>query len=293
MISFDPITEPDTAPIVFDWQDSQVQALGRRVELRQQKWTIRQRELELIAARQLKKWQFDFVADYGAGGFGPNLFGPGSAVAKGSSVDDWQVGFEYGGAIGNRQAYLAIRNAELSVQREKAILKEQQRQILQDLSAAVVDVNRAYEAMKTIANIRIAALGEYEPKLKRVEVGQDQIFFLFNSQQQLASAESNVFRAIKELQSVADELFLYDRVIVVALQHRSDRSSLDSRRLQTSSRINARRISMSWAPKFQGRYLSRQPRPLRSANAGTIRINVNTRRHTALWRVLAGRDSTE
>ncbi len=61
-----PITEPDTAPIVFDWQDSQIQALGRRVELRQQKWAIRQRELELIAARQLKKWQFDFVADYGA-----------------------------------------------------------------------------------------------------------------------------------------------------------------------------------------------------------------------------------
>ncbi len=93
---------------------------------------------------------------------------------------------------------MAIRNAELNVQREKVILKEQQRQILQDLAAAVVDVNRAYEAMKTIANIRIAALGEYEPKLKRVEAGQDQIFFLLNSQQQLASAESNVFRAIKE-----------------------------------------------------------------------------------------------
>ena len=193
-----PITEPTVAPVVFDWQDSQAQTLARRVEIRRQKWRIRQRELELIAAKQLNKWQFDFVADYGSGGFGPNLFGANSAVSKNSGVEDWQVGFEYGGVIGNRQGHLAIRNAELSLRREKTVLREQQRQLLLDLGGAFAEVDRSLAAMRTSFNSRVAVQEELEPKRKRVIEGQDQVFFLLDAQQRAATAESALHRSVAD-----------------------------------------------------------------------------------------------
>jgi len=103
-----------------------------------------------------------------------------------------------GGAIGKRAGHVAIRNAELNLVRERAILKEQQRQIVHDLSAAWTEVDRALENMKTTFNSRIAAFDELEPKRKRVEEGQDQVFFLLDAQQRTSTAESAVHRAVAD-----------------------------------------------------------------------------------------------
>lgn len=198
-----PATEPVTSPIVFDWEDSQGQALDRRVELRRQKWIVRQRELELIAAKDINRWQFDLVGQYGFRGFGDNLFGSrsrpnGSAFDDliNGDLDDWQLGFELGGPIGLRQGHLAVRNAELNLTREKTVLNEQQRQILHDLSAAIVEIDRAFLSLKANANNRIAIEEELIPKQKRFEEGEDQIFFLLDVQQRLATVEASVHRSI-------------------------------------------------------------------------------------------------
>ena len=200
-----PATEPVLAPVAFDWNQSQTSALQSRVEVRRQKWAISQRELELLAAKQLNKWRFDLVGQYGFRGFGDNLFGSrgrdnGSAVSElfEGNLDDWSLGVELGGTIGNRAGHLAIRNAELSLARERAVLKEQQRQILHDLNAAYTEVDRAMETMKTNFNARIAAFDELEPKRKRVEEGQDQVFFLLDAQSRTATAESAVHRAVAD-----------------------------------------------------------------------------------------------
>ncbi len=198
-----PISEPSVAPVAFDWGQSQANALSRRVELRRQKWTIRQRELEYIASKSLNKWQFDLVGQYGFRGFGDNLFGSrsrpnGSAFDDliNGDLDDWTVGVELGGAIGNRQGHLAIRNAELNLVRERAVLKEQQRQILHDLNAAFTEIDRSMEGLKTSFNSRVAVFDELEPKRKRVNEGQDQVFFLLDVEQRAATAESAVHRAV-------------------------------------------------------------------------------------------------
>jgi outer membrane protein TolC len=200
-----PSSEPVVAPVAFDWDISQQQAKARRVELRRQKWTIRQREMELIAARQLNKWRVDLVGNYGFRGFGDDLFGSrsresGSAFEDLTSgdLDDWQVGFEVNGPIGRRAGHLAIRNAELNLTRARTILNEQERQILHDLNAAFTEVDRAFVGMKTSFNARIASQDELEPKRKRVEEGKDQVFFLLDAQQRQANAESAVHRSIAD-----------------------------------------------------------------------------------------------
>ena len=215
-----PITEPITAPVAFNWENSQIQTLGRRVEVRRQKWQIRQRELELVAAKQLYRWRFDLVGNYNFGGFSQYQWmgndypanqptppstpdrktNPTSAWSKllDNHVADWNLGFEFGGAVGNRQGHLAIRNAELNLTRERALLKEQQRQLLHDLSSAFSEVDRAFEAMRVSFNQRVAVQAELEPKQKRVEEGQDQVFFLLDAQQRAATAESDVHRSISD-----------------------------------------------------------------------------------------------
>lgn len=198
-----PVTEPVATPIVFDWEDSQYQLLDRRVELRRQKWVIRQRELELIAAKEINRWQFDVVGQYAARGFGDNLFGSrsrpnGSAFDDliNGDLDDWQLGVELGGPIGLRQGHLAVRSAQLNLGREKNVLREQQRQLLHDLSAALVEVDRAFLSLKSTANNRIAIEEELIPKKKRFEGGEDQVFFLLDVQQRLATSEAAVHRAM-------------------------------------------------------------------------------------------------
>ena len=46
-----PIDEPATAKLEFEWTSTNLEALFQRAEVRQQKWQLKQRELELIAAR--------------------------------------------------------------------------------------------------------------------------------------------------------------------------------------------------------------------------------------------------
>ena len=63
-----PADEPTTARVTFDWQQSLVEALSRSAELRRQKWRIKQRELELTAAknsfcRDLISWKMAFLRD--------------------------------------------------------------------------------------------------------------------------------------------------------------------------------------------------------------------------------------
>lgn len=200
-----PISEPAIAPVVFDWEAAQQQALDRRVEIRRQKWTVKQRELELLAAKALNKWRFDFVGQYGFRGFGDDLFGNGNSE-DGSAfrglingdLDDWQLGVELGGAIGNRVGHLAIRNAELNLVRERALLKEQQRQIILDLNAAYTQVDSSLQAIRASFNSRVAAQEEFEAKLKRVVEGQDQVFFLLDVEQRAAASESAVHRSISD-----------------------------------------------------------------------------------------------
>jgi outer membrane protein TolC len=200
-----PSSDPVVAPIAFDWDISREQAKKRRVELRRQKWSVRQRELELIAARQLNKWAFDLVGNYGWRGFGDNLLGSrdrvnGSAFEDLTSgdLDDWQLGFQMNGPLGKRTGHLAVRNAELNLIRARTILSEQERQIQHDLNAAFTEVDRSFVNMKSNFNARLATQDELEPKRKRVEEGKDQVFFLLDAQQRQATAESNIHRAIAD-----------------------------------------------------------------------------------------------
>lgn len=193
-----PTTAPSVAPIHFDWEASHDLAMENRTELRRQRWIVRQRELELVAAKNLSQWRMDLVANYANRGFGDDWIGNQGAIKDQLSgdLDDWRMGLEVNGPFGRRAGHLGVKNAELSLARERVRLDEQQKQLLNDLANAYSEVDRAYAQIESTVNARIAIQEELEPKRRRYEIGQENIFFLLDVMQRAAAAESAVHRAI-------------------------------------------------------------------------------------------------
>ncbi len=65
-----PTSRPIQAQIVYDWNGAIGDALTQRVEVRRQKWSIKRRELELIAARQNRRPRLDALTQYRWRGLG-------------------------------------------------------------------------------------------------------------------------------------------------------------------------------------------------------------------------------
>lgn len=208
-----PADEPTTARVVFDWYEVLPEATVRRVELRRQKWQLQRAELELLAARNYLLPRLDGVAQYRWRGFGDHLW---RADSEGrdrfdnammdltdGDFQEWQLGLLLDVPIGFRQAHAAVRNAELRVARERAVLSDQELQVAHDLGEAVAELERAYTAIQTTFNRRLAA----DQHLKLMEnkyfnppdpANPTPIEFLHDAQRRRADADIAYYRALVE-----------------------------------------------------------------------------------------------
>jgi hypothetical protein len=166
-----PTDSPPQARIVFDWDTVMEETLATRPDLRRQQSKIQRYQAELIANRNFLLPQLDFIGRYRWRGFGHDLLGPrdsldpiNNAYANLASgmFQEWELGFEYSMPLGFRQGYAAVRNAQVHIARERAILEEQERQAIHDLSAAYADAERAYAMMQVAYNRLSAAQEQYE-----------------------------------------------------------------------------------------------------------------------------------
>ncbi|MEM7312207.1 MAG: TolC family protein, partial [Planctomycetota bacterium] len=141
-----PADEPTDAPVRFDWNDCMADAMSRRVELRQQLWRIKQRELELLAARNFLLPRLDAVATYRIAGFGDDLIGGDGAFTNlfremsPFDNDELEVGLQLNVPIGYRQQFAGVRHSELNLCRERALLKEQEHAITHGLAGAIAGI---------------------------------------------------------------------------------------------------------------------------------------------------------
>lgn len=196
-----PIDEPLQAEVEFDWQSALCDAITQRVEIRRQEWTVKRRELELIAARLNRRARLDALSQYRWRGAGDDLFqyrdssGMIQNLASGTS-QEWQSGLEWQYAIGQRQASAAVRHAQLSLARDLGILKEQQLRITHDLSNASRQVARGYLQMRTNYNRTEADKREVEVLQRRFDEGLDNINFVLQARQRLATSTVSFYRSL-------------------------------------------------------------------------------------------------
>jgi outer membrane protein TolC len=205
-----PKDEPTTAKTAFDWCDILNEGLARSVELRQQKWIVKRRELELIAAKNFLLPKLDFDAQYRYLGLGNDLF----PVANGEGSDftqirsnayqsltngqfqEWQLGFQLNMPLGFRREMAGVRNAQLILTRERSKLQEGELELSHQLAFAIRDLQKNYVLSQTEFNRRIAAQREVDTVTAAFETGTVTIDRVLDAQQKLAQAESDYFRAL-------------------------------------------------------------------------------------------------
>jgi outer membrane protein TolC len=193
-----PSTDPLQAMVMFDWQSALNDAINNRVEIRQQQWTIKRRELELIAARLNRRARLDALSQYRIRGVGDHLTGKEEFFGSLGSFDfqEWRSGLEWSFPVGLRQASAAQRSAQLNLSRDMALLEEQQLRISHNLSSAARQIARSYEQLQINYNRVEADKAQVEVLEARFKSGRDNIRFLLQAQQQLAQSNSALFRAL-------------------------------------------------------------------------------------------------
>ena len=195
-----PASDPITIDTVFDWQDSLQTALNKRVELRRQQWQVKRSDLELVAARNFQKMRVDLVGQYRYRGFGDDLFGDHEASAFDSlstgNLQEWRVGMEISGPIGNRLGNAALRHAEFRQMRERVILEEMERQISHELNAAFTELDRAYMVTRSHYNRRTATLIRLKSERDKNDKGLADLDLVLDAQRQAVDAESGYYRAL-------------------------------------------------------------------------------------------------
>jgi hypothetical protein len=121
----------------------------------------------------------------------------------GGDFQEWQLGVELTAPLGFRQAHAAVRNAELMLARERAVLSEQERSVSHDLSSAYAELQRAYLVSQTNYNRRLAAREQLLALRTAVDRADHRektrlLDLLLDAQRRLADAESRYYRSIVE-----------------------------------------------------------------------------------------------
>jgi len=203
-----PIEEPSTAEVLFQWGEITTEALVRRGELERQRRMVKRYELELAASQNFLKPRLDLITRYRWRGFGKSLMGGDDADepfddALSNLLDgdfqEWAVGMELNFPNGFRQAHAAVQNARLRLARERAVLTQQERQILHDLGNSFADMKRAYALVQTNFNRRVAAQEELNAlqirKQAEQKVDLDQ---LLEAWRRVTDAEVQLHRSLVE-----------------------------------------------------------------------------------------------
>lgn len=168
-----PIDEPATAKLEFEWTSTNLEALIQRAEVRQQKWQVKQRELELIAARNRLLPILDVGATYRWLGMGDELInadrnGLNFPSAGSTAFDEltegnyqeFDVFFSFGMPVGYRRELAAVRNAQLQVARSKAVLEDMELNTTHLLSSALRTLDGNYVQANSNLN-RLQAADEW------------------------------------------------------------------------------------------------------------------------------------
>ena len=216
-----PKDDPTLARVEFEWTDILAEAVARRPELIIRRWQVKQRELELILARNLLLPQFDVGAQYRWLGIGQDLIHasgspppfPGTPQIASSAwqqltegqFQEFSVLFQYQMPIGFRRELAAVRHAQLRLAREKAILEDSELDVCHGLSHALRNLETNFQLSQTNANRWAASQREVEAREALYRGGRVSLDDVLEAQRRRAVAQGAFWSAVVEYnKSIAD-----------------------------------------------------------------------------------------
>ncbi len=205
-----PADEPTTALVAFDWAELHAEGLVRRVEVRRQKWEIKKRELELIAARNHLLPRLDAFGTYRWLGGGDDLFednpapgavpfSPGTGafnVLTDGNYEEWELGLRFSLPIGFRQQLSTVRHHQLLLARDRALLQDLELEVSHQLGDAIRDLDLNYGLVETNFNRRAAAEREVEAVQAQYDVNRVTLDLLLDAQRRRSEAETAYYRSL-------------------------------------------------------------------------------------------------
>jgi outer membrane protein TolC len=207
-----PIDRPTLARVDFEWNEVHAESLVRYPELRRQRWLVKQRETEMIAARNQLLPQLDIVATYRWLGRGDQLI---TADRRGLNFPDEgstafdeltegrfqeaRVGLQFTPpAIGARRELAGVRNAQLNLARSHARLEDMELNVSHLLTTAIQNLDFNYRVSQTHFNRWVAAEKEVEALKALYEGGQATVDLVLDGQRRRAQAQAEFYRSIIE-----------------------------------------------------------------------------------------------
>ena len=110
-------------------------------------------------------------------------------------IRNGKPGFEFNMPFGFRQAYSAIQNINQKLTREKQILHEQRRQIVNDLSDAVQDLKRSFNVYELQYNRLQGALDQLKAVEKTNALKKAPINLVLEAQRRVLDAQTQLFQS--------------------------------------------------------------------------------------------------
>jgi outer membrane protein TolC len=182
-----PIDEPTMARVTFNWNEVLAEAVVKRPELRQRRWEIKRREMELILARNQLLPQLDVGGFYRWVGVGDALItanrrdavfpAPGSTAADsllGGNFQEFGFSGQFAYNIGMRRELAGVRNAQLNLAREKAYLEDMELDVSHSLARGIRNMDANYTLAQTHFNRWVAADREVKSATAVYEQGVGQ-----------------------------------------------------------------------------------------------------------------------
>lgn len=220
-----PIEEPTMARVDFEWAAIRTEALVRSPEIRQKKWILKGRELELVAAKNqllpqldvgaLYRWigvgdelirdgndGRDFSSDVAAKYYGSSAFGE---LASGN-YQEADIFFTFALPVGFRRELAGVRNVQLKLAREKAQLEDMELNTIHLLSTAVRNVESFYVQAQTHFNRWSAAEKEVESATAKWKGGADTVDKVLDAQQRRAQAQLDFYTNLVEYNKAIAEV---------------------------------------------------------------------------------------
>ncbi len=207
-----PTDEPTIARVRFDWSDILTESLVRSDEIRRQKWLVKSREMELIAARNNLLPQVDLVALYRWLGLGDDLS---SSSRRGQNFpnfgstawdeltegrfQEWRLGIDVRMPIGFRAEHAAVRHQQLQLAREKARLEDLELEVSHSLTDAIQRLDANFALVQTTFLQRAAAKRQVDALASKEESSgapDFQLQVLLDAQRRLAEAEIAFYQAL-------------------------------------------------------------------------------------------------
>lgn len=205
-----PIDEPIFAPVEFDYHTTVCEALTYRPELRTLRWEVRKRELAIAYAKNGLLPELNLTGLYRFLGLG-NRFGtsddgtPFPDAGSGAlnelydgNFQELQFGIDFRAPVGYRAELANVRNAQLKLARQIAILEDSEldvnkeiHEILQSMAASIKTATAHFNRWRS---------SRVEQDVFKVlqEEGSETLDAALESQRRLTQSESAFYQSITE-----------------------------------------------------------------------------------------------